>query len=112
MKIMQQYKELKEKHPGRVILFRKNNAYVAYEDDAMACAKALKMSVIVNRRIGSEDYGIKSVSFPHDEFEVNMFKLVRAGHRIEIHDLLPDPNEKKLAKRGVPPTISDDGARK
>lgn len=111
MKIMQQYNELKEKHPDCIILFRKNNAYVAYEDDALTCAKALKMSVIVNRRIGSEDYGITYISFPLHAIDIYLPKLVRAGHRIAICDY-PDPNEKKLVKRGVPPTISDDSARK
>lgn len=82
MKTIQRYKELKEKYPNSLILFRKKHTWEAYEDDALTCAKELKLSVIVNRRIGSEDYGIKFVSFPYDTLYDNLLKLVRAEHRI------------------------------
>ena len=82
MKIIQRYKELKEEYPNSVILFRKNHTYEAYEDDALTCAKELKVPVIVNRIIGSENYEIKSISFSHDELYVNLLKLLRAEHRI------------------------------
>lgn len=99
MKIIQQYNELKEKHPDAILLFRRGDFYEAYMDDAKVCAKDLGITLTY-----AKDDNMPVTLFPHHALDIYLPKLVRAGHRIAICDY-PDPNEKKLVKRGVPPTI-------
>ena len=106
MKIMQQYNKLKEKHPDAILLFRSGDFYEVYMDDAKVCAKDLGITLTY-----AKNDNMPMAMLPHHALDIYLPKLIRAGHRIAICDLFPDPNEKKLVKRGVPPTISDDSAR-
>lgn len=97
--IYKRYKELKEKHPDAIILFRSGDFYEIYEDDAVICNKLL--GVPLEKRIvmrGSTGVPKVKAKFPCNALDTNLSKLVRAGHRVAICDLLETPTN-KLVKR-------------
>ena len=73
------YKEMKAKYPDAIVMFRKNDFYYQYHDDAMECAKILG---IVRRDL----FGVSTTSFPQKDLDVYLPRLVRAGKRIAIMD--------------------------
>lgn len=89
--IMEQYKELKEKHPGVVLLFRIGDFYEVYDEDASKIGKIL--GVTVTRRLNSKDNGsdghtLKLAGFPYHALDTYLPKLIRAGVRVAICDRL------------------------
>lgn len=89
MKIMQQYKELKEKHPDAILLFRRGDFYEAYMDDAKVCAKDLGVTLTY-----AKDDNMPVTLFPYHALDTYLPKLVRKGHRIAICDSLFDKSKK------------------
>lgn len=95
--ILEQYCELKEKHPEHILLFRCGDFYEAYGDDAKTCANVLGVTLTVR----TSD-GVRMAGFPYHALDTYLPKLVRAGERVAICDQLEDPRlTKKLAKRGI-----------
>lgn len=94
--IMEQYNELKEKHPGAVLLFRIGDFYEAYDEDATKIGEIL--GVTITRRLnskekGSDGHALKSAGFPHHALDTYLPKLIRAGVRVAICDHLEGSNK-------------------
>lgn len=79
--MMKQFKELKEKHPDVLLLFRCGDFYETYEEDAEASAKIL--GITLTKR---SDDGTKMAGFPYHALDTYLPKLIRAGKRIAICD--------------------------
>ena len=81
---IKQYKELKEKHPGAIYVFRKDNwTYEIYFDDAKIASK------ICGFTLGQiENTEIPLISFSDDKLDLCITKLVRFGKRVAILDHL------------------------
>ena len=58
--IVEQFRQLKEKHPDTLILLRCGDFYEAYDDDAQVCAKTL--GITLTKR-GSDN--TRMAGFPH-----------------------------------------------
>lgn len=99
--IMRQYSDLKKKHPDAVLLFRCGDFYEAYEDDAVACAEILGITLTCH-----SDNKIRMAGFPHHALDTYLPKLVRAGKRVAICDQIEDTNTKKDTKRGITELVS------
>lgn len=89
--IMEQYNELKEKHPGAVLLFRIGDFYEAYDDDATKIGEIL--GVTITRRLkskekGSDGHTLRLAGFPYHALDTYLPKLIRAGLRVAICDHL------------------------
>ena len=94
--IMEQYKELKEKHPGAVLLFSIGDFYEAYDEDATKVGKIL--GITVTRRLnskekGSDGHALKLAGFPHHALDIYLPKLINAGQRVAICDHLEGSNK-------------------
>ena len=95
--MMKQFKQLKEKYPEAMLLFRCGDFYQTYEADAEAAAKILGITFTV-RALDN----VKMASFPYHALDSYLPRLIRAGRRIAICDQLEDPRlTKKLVKRGI-----------
>lgn len=81
-----QYKDIKQKHPDCVLLFRHGDFYEAYDSDADIVADVLGLIVTVCK-------GDKVVGFPHHALDIYLPKLVRAGKRVAICDQLEKPKK-------------------
>ena len=99
--MMQQFFDLKAKHPDALLLFRCGDFYETYCEDAVTAAQILGIT-LTKRNNGAGVKGDEMAGFPHHALDTYLPKLIRAGKRVAICDQLEDPKlTKKLVKRGI-----------
>lgn len=94
--LLQQFDELKAKHPEALLLFRCGDFYESYREDAVALSEVL--GITLTKR--SSD-NINMAGFPYHALDTYLPKLIRAGKRVAICDQIEDGNTKALVKKGV-----------
>jgi DNA mismatch repair protein MutS len=104
--MMAQYRELKQRYPDFLLLFRLGDFYELFLDDAEKGARLL--SITLTSRQGAPMAGI-----PHHAAENYIARLVQAGQKIAICEQMEAPGKgKKLLRREVvrvvtPGTVTD-----
>lgn len=99
--MMQQFFDLKKKHPDALLLFRCGDFYETYHDDAIEASRILGITLTKRNNGGSGDTTAMA-GFPHHALDTYLPKLIRAGKRVAICDQLEDPKKTKtLVKRGI-----------
>ena len=98
--LMQQYREMKKKHPDAILLFRVGDFYECMGVDAVKASGVL--GITLTRRMNGDKSSIELAGFPHHALDVYLPKLVRAGNRVAICEQLEDPKQKKTVKRNNP----------
>ena len=102
--LMQQYQEMKKKHPDAVLLFRVGDFYEIFGKDAVIASEIL--GITLTRRQTGIDSRIELAGFPHHALDTYLPKLVRAGKRVAICEQLEDPKLKKTPKQKVVETVT------
>ena len=102
--LMQQYQEMKKKHPDAVLLFRVGDFYEIFGKDAVIASEIL--GIILTRRQTGIDSRIELAGFPHHALDTYLPKLVRAGKRVAICEQLEDPKLTKTPKQKVVETVT------
>ena len=102
--LMQQYQEMKKKHPDVVLLFRVGDFYEIFGKDAVIASEIL--GITLTRRQTGIDSRIELAGFPHHALDTYLPKLVRAGKRVAICEQLEDPKLKKTPKQKVVETVT------
>ncbi len=97
--LMQQYQEMKKKHPDAILLFRIGDFYEIFGEDAVKASEIL--GITLTRRANGGDKYIDLAGFPHHALDTYLPKLVRAGQRVAICEQLEDPKLTKTAKQKV-----------
>ena len=97
--LVQQYQEMKKKHPDAVLLFRIGDFYEIFGEDAIKASEIL--GITLTRRANGSDKYIELAGFPHHALDTYLSKLVRAGQRVAICEQLEDPKLTKTAKQKV-----------
>lgn len=98
--LMKQHKEIKEKYPDALLLFRVGDFYETFAEDAVKAASILGIT-LTKRQNGAAAH-VELAGFPHHALDTYLPKLVRAGLRVAVCDQLEDPKlTKTLVKRGV-----------
>src|SRR5882724_10362287 len=93
--LMQQYQELKTRHPDDILLFRLGDFYEMFDADARRASPILE--VALTQRQGTPMCGV-----PAHSIEPYIAKLLKAGLRVAIADQMEDPaSAKGLVKRSV-----------
>lgn len=96
---MQQYNQVKTKHPDAILLFRVGDFYETFGEDAVKAAQVLGI-ILTSRNNGGSD--IELAGFPYHSLDTYLPRLVQAGYRVAICEQLEKPSkEKKIVKRGV-----------
>ena len=92
----QKYRELKDKHPDALLLFRVGDFYEAYFEDAEESSKLLGVTLTLR-----SDDGSRKAGFPKYALDTYLPKLVRAGRRIAICDEIKinEPNKEDKTMR-------------
>ena len=98
---LQQYEDLKEKHPDVLLLFRNGDNYEAYQDDVPTMVKTLGLAKIEygGRREGSPAF---KVSFPTEMLDTYLPKLVQSGARVAVCDALENKSPDRKAGMSLP----------
>ena len=102
--LMQQYQEMKKKHPDAVLLFRVGDFYEIFGKDAVIASEIL--GITLTRRQTGIDSRIELAGFPHHALDTYLPKLVRAGKRVAICEQLEDPKLTKTPKQKVIETVT------
>ena len=106
--LMQQYREVKGRHPNALVLFRVGDFFELFEADAEAGARLLGLTLT------GRDKGAPMAGFPHHALDVHVRKLVRAGRSVAVCDQVGDAAAAQgLVRREVvrvvtPGTVTDD----
>lgn len=91
--LMKQFDEMKAKHPDAILLFRRNDSYETFKQDAVRSGSILGIEV-QTRKIDGQDMQV--AGFKHHFLDMYLPKLVRAGARVAICEQLEDPKQKKV----------------
>ena len=83
LSILQQYRNMKEKHPDAIFLFRAGNFYEAYYEDAIDAAKILGLTSTKRVSLNGKKE-IPLTGFPHHVLDIYLPKIVIAGRRVAI----------------------------
>lgn len=94
--LIEQYQEMKKKHPDAVLLFRCGDFYECFGDDAKTASDVLGIT-LTTRANGSAEI-IYLAGFPHHALDTYLPKLVQAGHRVVICEQLDEPKVKKTKR--------------
>ncbi|MDP2439719.1 MAG: DNA mismatch repair protein MutS [archaeon] len=99
---MAQYFELKEAHPGYLMLFRMGDFYEMFFDDAVA-ASALLGIALTSRKVSKAKGGapIPMAGIPHFAADSYIEKLVRAGVRVAVCEQVEDVASAKKRRSSV-----------
>lgn len=81
----QQWRAFKSKHPGCVLFFRVGATYELFEDDARLAHRTL--GIALTERSG----GMAQAGVPEREIEIALRRMIVAGHRCAVADLVPKP---------------------
>lgn len=105
--LIQQYLDLKKKHPDAILLFRCGDFYETYKDDAVKASDILGITLTKNNgRKDDEGNPLTMAGFPYHALDMYLPKLIRAGARVAVCDQLEAPQQKATARRGVGETMS------
>ncbi|MCA9114206.1 MAG: DNA mismatch repair protein MutS [Planctomycetaceae bacterium] len=110
--MMERYMEVKQAHPGTLLLFRMGDFYELFFEDAEVAAKILGLNL--TSRDKNSPQPVPMAGFPYHALEGYLQKLIRAGLRAAICDQVEDPRKAKgMVRREVtqvvtPGTLTDD----
>lgn len=98
--LMKQYRQIKEKYPDTVLLFRMGDFFETFEDDALITSKVL--GITLTKRANGAASDVPLAGFPHHALDNYLPKLVSAGFRVAVCEQLEDPKfAKGIVKRDV-----------
>jgi DNA mismatch repair protein MutS len=96
--LMRQYFEIKEKHPGTVLLFRVGDFYETFADDAVLISQELGIT-LTKRNNGGDQTPL--AGFPYHALDTYLPKLVKRGFRVAICEQTEDPESAKKAGKKI-----------
>jgi DNA mismatch repair protein MutS len=102
---MQQYREIKARHPDTILFFRMGDFYEMFEDDARVGARDLGLTLTSRNNGGAAEVPLAGV--PVKAATEYLRRLVAMGHRVAICEQVEDPKlAKGLVRREVVETIT------
>jgi len=103
--LMQQYREIKARHPDTILFFRMGDFYEMFEDDAKLGARVLGLTLTSRNNGGASEVPLAGV--PVKAATEYLRRLVSAGHRVAVCEQVEDPKlAKGLVRREVIETIT------
>lgn len=94
------YQRLKSKHPDALILMRNGDFYRLLNEDAQKVSDTLR---IPTQKPKSKKDGELIAEFPHHALDVYLPRLIRAGNRVAIADML-EMSKKQTTKQAAQQT--------
>ncbi|MCB0421840.1 MAG: DNA mismatch repair protein MutS [Bdellovibrionales bacterium] len=103
--LMQQYWEVKDQHPDKILMFRMGDFFEMFHDDAKTAAPILDIALTARNKKSSDDTPM--CGMPHFSIATPISKLLAAGYKVAICDQVEDPKlAKGLVKRAVTRILS------
>lgn len=93
--MVKQYKQIKQKHKDKILLFRLGDFYEMFEEDAYEASKILNIALTSRNNM-------PMCGFPFHSATQYIHKLIKAGKKVAICEQLEDPSKAKgVVKRDV-----------
>ena len=106
---MQQYREIKARHPGTILFFRMGDFYETFYEDAELIARVLGLTLTSRNNGGASQVPLAGVPVKAGPDYVR--RLVQLGHRVSICEQVEDPKTAKgVVRREVVETITPGAA--
>lgn len=96
--LMRQYFQIKDEHPGTILLFRVGDFYETFADDAQLISKELGITLTKRNNAGDQT---PLAGFPYHALDNYLPKLVKKGYKVAVCDQTEDPDEAKKAGRKI-----------
>ena len=98
--MMEQYFEIKEKHPGCILFFRLGDFYEMFYEDAKTASRELELT-LTGKNCGQEERA-PMCGVPFHSADTYIARLVEKGYKVAICEQMEDPAlAKGLVKREV-----------
>ncbi len=98
--MMEQYSELKLKHPDALLMIRLGDFYELFNEDAEIASRELGL-YLTGREVGSGNR-MPMCGVPHHALDEYLPQLVRKGYKVAIADQMEDPRKAKgLVRRQI-----------
>lgn len=91
--MMEQYNELKLKHPDALLMIRLGDFYELFNEDAEIASRELGL-YLTGREVGTGNR-MPMCGVPHHALDEYLPQLVRKGYRVAIADQMEDPKKAK-----------------
>jgi len=102
---MEQYSEMKRRHPDALLMVRLGDFYELFNEDAEIASKELGL-FLTGREIGTGNR-MPMCGVPHHALDEYLPQLVKKGYKVAVADQLEDPRlVKGLVKRDVVRIVS------
>jgi len=106
---MQQYREIKARHPGTILLFRMGDFYETFYDDAELVSRVLGITLTSRNNGGASEVPLAGVPVKAGTEYVR--RLVQQGYRVSICEQVEDPKlAKGVVRREVVETVTPGAA--
>ena len=106
---MQQYREIKARHPGTILFFRMGDFYETFYEDAELISRILGLTLTSRNNGGASQVPLAGVPVKAGPEYVR--RLVQLGHRVSICEQVEDPRTAKgVVRREVVETITPGAA--
>ena len=107
--LMQQYRDIKARHPGTILFFRMGDFYETFYEDAELIARVLGLTLTSRNNGGASQVPLAGVPVKAGPDYVR--KLVQLGHRVSICEQVEDPKTAKgVVRREVVETVTPGAA--
>ncbi len=107
--LMQQYREIKARHPGTILFFRMGDFYETFYEDAELISRVLGLTLTSRNNGGASQVPLAGVPVKAGPEYVR--RLVQLGHRVSICEQVEDPKTAKgVVRREVVETITPGAA--
>lgn len=103
--LMQQYRDIKARHPQTILFFRMGDFYEMFEDDAKLAARELGLTLTSRNNGGAAEIPLAGV--PVKAATEYLRRLIAKGHRVSICEQIEDPKlAKGVVRRAVVETVT------
>jgi len=103
--VMQQYRDIKARHPQTILFFRMGDFYEMFEDDAKLAARELGLTLTSRNNGGAAEVPLAGV--PAKAATEYLRRLIAKGHRVAICEQIEDPKlAKGVVRRAVVETVT------
>jgi DNA mismatch repair protein MutS len=107
--LMQQYRDIKARHPDAILLFRMGDFYEMFYDDAEVASRVLGLTLTSRNNGGAAEVPLAGV--PVKAVNEYLRRLVHHGFRVAICEQVEDPRlAKGIVRREVVETITPGAA--
>ena len=107
--LMQQYRQIKERHQNAILFFRMGDFYETFYEDAVTASRALGITLTARNNGGAADVPLAGV--PVKAVSHYLRRLVRQGFRVAICEQVEDPRlAAGIVRREVVETVTPGAA--